>query len=477
VNMETINSWDNIDKLPLVVTATCEFGRYDDYKFKSGGEAILLNPRGGGIALLTTSRVVISPQNMVLNHNFYKHVFQRDDQGNPLRVGDIIRHAKNNTVGVNQLNFVLLGDPALQLAIPKIGVSTTLVNGQDATIFNDTISALQKVTISGIVTHRDGQKMEDFNGTVIPVVYDKPTRVTTLGNKNTTPIQYDSQQNLIYRGRSKATNGEFSFTFIVPRDINYVHGNGKINYYAFNEQMDGAGHFQQLMVGGASSTISTDTRGPEIELYLNDSTFVPGGITNQTPRIYAVVKDESGINTVGSGIGHDITADLDGKTKQTLTLNEAYLANEGSYQEGKIEYQMSNLNKGEHTLRLKVWDVHNNSSEAFIDFLVMESSELVIEHLFNYPNPFTTKTAFHFTHNQPNETLDVLLQVFTVSGKLVKTFETTLHSSGFRAEPIEWDGLDDYGDRIGRGVYFYRLKVRTPAGKVVEKHEKLLILR
>jgi hypothetical protein len=210
---------------------------------------------------------------------------------------------------------------------------------------------------------------------------------------------------------------------------------------------------------------------------MNDENFVSGGITDHQPTLLVFVNDSSGINTIGSGIGHDITATLDNNTNSSIVLNDFYEAGTDSYQEGKISYKYKSLDEGAHTLRLKVWDVNNNSSEDNLDFVVTSQEDLVLEHVLNYPNPFTTSTSFFFEHNQVNAELDILIQVFTVSGKLVKTLDRHVISTGYRTEPIIWDGLDDFGSRIGRGVYIYRVSVRTASGQTAEKFEKLVILR
>jgi hypothetical protein len=199
--------------------------------------------------------------------------------------------------------------------------------------------------------------------------------------------------------------------------------------------------------------------------------------TNENPRLLVYLFDSSGINTIGTGIGHDLSAILDDQTVSPIVLNDYYEADKDSYQSGKISYQLKNLEDGPHKLKVKVWDVHNNSSEDYTEFIVASSEEFILKNILNYPNPFTTRTSFYFEHNQPGAELDILIQVFTVSGKLVKTIERHVATTGYRCGPIEWDGLDDFGSRIGRGVYIYRLKVRTNTGRTIEKFEKLVILR
>ena len=478
LDINDIINWENAGKLPLFMTATCEFSRFDDYEHTSAGELVLLNPDGGGIALLTTTRLVYSAPNHELNEHFYRFVFENNDNDQFFRLGDIMRLTKNNTgSGINKRNFTLLGDPALILSYPKYHISTTMINGKSVTASTDTIRALEKVTIAGQVEDEQGVRMEQFNGTVYPTIFDKVSELNTLSNDGGQPFSFDLRDRILYKGKASVTNGQFSFSFIVPKDISYNYGSGKISFYANDASSDASGSFTNMIVGGSSDSISDDTEGPDIKIFMNDDNFVFGGTTNENPQLLVWVNDSNGINTVGSGIGHDLTAILDGKVNNPIILNDYYESDTDSYQSGKIIYPLRNLEAGQHNLSVKVWDVHNNSSEEYTEFVVVSSEDLVLKHVLNYPNPFTTHTSFYFEHNHANSDLDVIIQVFTVSGKLVKTIEQQINATGYRCGPIDWDGTDDYGSRIGRGVYVYRIKVRSSTGQVVEKFEKLVILR
>ncbi|MGB3948903.1 MAG: FlgD immunoglobulin-like domain containing protein, partial [Bacteroidia bacterium] len=239
---------------------------------------------------------------------------------------------------------------------------------------------------------------------------------------------------------------------------------------------DAQGNYERVIIGGSNDSAASDAVGPDVDLYMNDIKFVFGGLTDENPDIYSILKDDNGINTVGNGIGHDITAVLDGNTEKAIVLNDYYQADLNSYKSGSIRYGMEDLAEGKHTLKLKVWDVYNNSSETYTEFVVAKSAELALTHVLNYPNPFTTRTQFYFEHNQTCSLLEVQIQVFTVSGKLVKTIDQFVSTEGFRSEPIEWNGRDDFGDKIGKGVYVYRVKVTTSDGSAAEKYEKLVIL-
>lgn len=478
VDVDDINSWTNIDALPVFITATCEFSRYDDPERVSGGEYVLLNPSGGSIAMITTTRLVYGgiSNNIGFTINFFESVLGEKSS----TLGDAIRLAKNlSPLGTNYNNrkFALLGDPALKMAYPKYKITTTTVNDVEIHNTPDTLKALSKIKISGEV-QLNSQKA-NVNGFVYPVVYDKIETITTLDNNNTGNLtDFKTRKSIIYKGIASVKNGEFSYEFIVPKDINYVFGNGRISYYFANNSIDGNGFTEKIIVGGSSDYASNDKTDPVVELFMNDSNFAFGGLTDENPSIYALISDDNGINTSGTSLGHDISAVLDNDYSNPFLLNDFYIAALNSYKKGRIIYPLNELSEGNHTLSLKVWDVNNNSGKAYTEFVVANNAKLAINHVYNYPNPFTTKTSFLFEHNKMNETLEVLLRIFTISGKLIKTIQTDMMSLGNNhSTPIEWDGLDDYGDKIGRGVYIYQLEVKTANSETERKLEKLVILR
>jgi hypothetical protein len=481
IEVSTINNWKNINNLPLFFTATCEFSRYDDPERTSAGEYVLLNPDGGGIALFSTVRLVFASGNFALNQDFYEDAFTPMSDGKMPKLGDLYAYIKNQPFGnsTNSRNFTLLGDPALTLAYPKYDISTDTVNTVPVSASSsDTLKALSLVTISGFVRNSSGSILSSYNGVIYPTVFDKKQSVTTLSNDGSAspPFTFTVQRNILYKGKASVVNGAFKFSFVVPKDIAYAYGIGRISYYAENGNEDANGYYEKVIIGGSNDSAVADNAGPNASLYMNDAKFVFGGLTDENPDLFAILQDENGVNTVGNGIGHDITAVLDGNTDGTVVLNDYYQADLNSYKSGTIRYPFSALSEGNHSLKLKVWDVYNNSSQAYTEFVVARSAELALSHVLNYPNPFTSKTQFYFEQNQCCQVLDVQVQIFTISGKLVKNIDQFVHTEGFRSEPIEWDGRDDFGDKIGRGVYIYRIKVKTSEGATAEKYEKLVIL-
>lgn len=481
-----IGSWSNEDRLPLFITATCEFSRFDDVEKTlagefstrtSAGEMVLLNPLGGGIALLTTTRLVYSSPNFVLNRNFYRYVFERKADGSYPRLGDVLKQTKNASgSSINNRNFTLLGDPSMRLAIPEMQVITEEINGQSLAFPPDTLNALGLVTVSGYLADAQGNELTGFEGILHATVYDKEREVETLDNDGYGPMTFRVRNNILYKGKATIENGRFSFSFIVPKDIAYEPGPGRISYYALGQEKDAKGACHEVIIGGFAHVEQPDTEGPEIQLYMNDEHFIPGGITDENPLLLALVSDSSGINTTGAGIGHDIIAHLD-DDRNVMVLNDYYEADTDSYRSGRIRYRLADLEEGEHHISLKVWDVYNNSSTAALEFVVATNARLALDKIFNYPNPLTNHTTFSFEHNRPGTEMEVLIRIFSLSGQLVKTLQTRVVAEGYRVEPFEWNGLDEYGHTIGRGIYVYTIRVSTSEGEVAQQSSKLVILK
>ncbi|MFM2038200.1 MAG: hypothetical protein RL432_1139 [Bacteroidota bacterium] len=477
VTIPQIQSWQNINALTLFVSATCEFTKFDDPSRVSAGEWVALNPKGGAIALMTTTRSVFFGVNTSVGLAFFNQAFERDVSGLPRRFGDIAKLTKNAALSSdNKRSFTLIGDPALRLALPHWTVVTDSINGMHISHI-DTLQALSKVTVKGHITDLNGSLANQFNGTIVPTIFDKVKVEQTLGQDPGSPvISYEEQRNILYRGKASVTNGEFEFSFIIPKDITLANGRGKLSYYAFSSNVDAVGVDTTFVIGGINPNAYLDSAGPEITVYLNDDQFIDGGLTDATPVLFCKFFDESGINTVGNGIGHDLTAVLDDKTAEPIVLNDYYVAEMDTYKEGRLKYLFFELEPGPHQLKIKAWDVNNNSSETSVNFVVKQKEDPKIQRLFNYPNPFSKSTQFILEHNQSCSSLEVQIQIYTISGRLVKTLNEKAVTTGFTIRGIYWDGKDDFGDSLANGVYVYRLIYQNEEGKTAEETQKLVIL-
>ena len=483
VTQPNVQSWRNPNRFNVFLTVTCEFSRFDNPLRISGGELAYRNPEGGPVSMITTTRAISVTDGVNFNRELAPFLFDYDE--NQISVGEAVRLTKNVLGSDGRRIVFYLGDPALRIPFPKLNVRLTKVNDIPVTQFNDTLKALSKNKFSGEIVDDNGNKINNYNGVVSTTFFDKRIQRSTLGNDGTINSQgevlimdFTTLGEILFRGQASVSNGEFEVEFVLPKDTRIPIGNGRVSFYAVRNNVleDQSGYSNDILVGDINENAAEDNQGPFIQLFMNDESFVDGEITDDSPFLLAKLQDDNGINTAG-GIGHDIVAILDGDESNPIILNEFYEAEVDDFTEGEVLYKLRDLEDGLHTLSFKAWDTYNNSSTADLQFRVASSNGLDITRVLNYPNPFVNYTEFWFHHNQPFEPLNVQVQVFTVTGKIVWTHNETITTDSFLAREITWDGLDDFGDQIGKGVYVYKLTVESPnINKKVEKFEKLVKL-
>ncbi len=486
INAQELN---NLNKLNCFVTVTCEFTKFDNPLRPTVGEYLYWNKNGGAISLITTTRQIFISVGIQFSTTLSQYLFDYNNTQN-ISMAEALRLTKIDPSVTNSFQRRLvfyIGDPALKLPLAKPDIIVTKINDENITTSNSELQALSTAKIEGYVANEQGSILNNYSGTLTATIFDKNIQRSTLGNDGTTEngqlivMDYQAMGEVIFRGQASVENGIFEINFIVPRDIIVPVGNGKISLYSKTENQlsDQRGYNFDIKIGGVNLNAPEDNIGPTIELFMNDESFVSGGITNENPTLLAKLYDENGINTA-SGIGHDIVATLDGDETNPYILNDYYIADVDSYQSGSLSYPFRNLSPGLHTLSLKAWDVYNNASTKEIQFVVFDQNQsLELTNVLNYPNPFINYTEFWFNHNSSG-LLNVAIQIFTVSGKLVKTINTQTNTGNgvsSISRDITWDGTDDYGNKIGKGVYIYKLKVKsTTTGLESEKIEKLVIL-
>lgn len=524
---------NNANKLPLVITASCDFYPYDDPTKKSLGQQLLFGAvnvgsgsggvGGGGsnagasgaIALLTTPRLVFAYSNKIINENYFVAAHKPDANTGLLpTLGEAVKNAKNLTVQqsrdfINTRKFALLGDPAMRLAYPSSNIVLDSVNSKIISA-NDTLVSGKLYTFKGsVMAPRSGaitgtSTNTNFNGTLYFTLYDKQITRTTLKNDPATvAANYSAQENILYAGLVSVANGKFTVSFVLPLDISYAPGKAKISMYAqqtinpaspTQTLPDAAGVDTSFYTMGSGAVI-TDKVGPNIDLFLNDYNFKNGGLTHSDPVLLINLQDVSGINTSSSAIGHDIIVTLDNNPATTRTLNAFYQANINTYQYGTVRYQLPTLTPGSHTLKVRAWDNVNNSNTRTLGFVVAatagssgsnggatggsgnssDMSPLVIDKVINFPNPFTSQTTFSFEHNFPGQKIEVNLSIYTQNGKLVKQINKTANTNGTRNVQITWDGTDAAGSKIARNVYIYKIQI-SAAGTNYQSSGKLICL-
>jgi hypothetical protein len=490
---EDAGSLSNGNEMSIFITATCSFGWWDLEDTQSGAEVLLANPDGGAVAVFTIVRLAYTSGsqttlNAGLNRAFNIEMFTMDQVGEPRRLGDILRETKNTGVGLegNSRKFGLLGDPTIRLGIPRNEVAVERLNGVDLTSATGQMKALDRAIIEGHVRRPDGTIRTDFNGTVALTVFDAEREVPIIRRRFMPTPYYTTREDLIWRGEVEAVAGSFSAEFVVPKDISYSNEPGRISAYATDALQDALGYSQQFLVGGTAANPPDDTEGPEIRLFLNDTTFVDGGSVAPDPTLIVRLYDESGVNTVGSGVGHEMLLVVDADQSGAVDIASAFQADRNSFQRGEVQWPLEDLEPGRHTLQVRAWDVLNNSRTEEISFSIANDEVLSVVDVYNYPNPMNRETRFVFEHNQPTGTpASVDVRIFTLNGRLIRTIPTeeALPEGVLGSGPVQipWDGRDADFDRPATGVYLYHIRVETQKAdgsrQVSEHIEKLAIIR
>jgi hypothetical protein len=467
--------------LPLWITASCVFAPFDA-PATSAGENVFLNKRSGGIALYTTARVAYSDVNLIMNKSLLENLFKKQN-GRHLTLGEVMKNMKNSyTASHKKLSFILLGDPALTLAFPdEYDMQITEINGVPVSEQPVNIRAFEKVTFKGKVTNQNGETANDFTGLLSATVYDSEMNITTLDNNNTgKTFTYKDYPNTIYLGNDSVRNGEFSFSFTVPKDISYSNSFGKLNLYASDDitRKEANGAYKNFTVGGTSDVLIEDTVGPEIrDMYLNTHDFKEGDKVNSTPVFVAIVWDKSGINVGSSSIGHDITLTIDGNPALGYSLNSYYQTYlEGSENEGIVRFPLPALETGRHTAEFKVWDIQNNSSVKTLAFNVTDNYKPSIADLTAGPSPAREFVNFRIMHDMPESLLKVRIEVYDMTGQLQWKHEETGISGISDSYTVRWDLTNNAGSRLHPGIYVYRAILSSNNSQEVSKTKKLIII-
>lgn len=446
----------NKGRLPLFLTATCEFGRHDDPLLTSTAEMLLNKKEDGAIGLVTTARPVNTITNSVLNKAFYAALFEQTATDKDL--GAIFRKTKNNSAsGVANRNFSLLGDPSMHFDTPKETAVVTSIQTSDG---SDVLKALSKITLIGEIRNNNVLS-SDFDGTIDIELFDRRSDHVTLGDESS-PFPYRLWDHSLFRGKARVVDGEFAAEFILPEGVSEEIQKGKLILYAYtsDHSREAQGTLQNIQVGGTDPNPGADATGPSIELFMGDSTFVNGGYTNSDTYLVGKLYDKSGLNISGYGNG-TMTATLDGN--KTFVVNDYFIANVDDFTTGWFSYPISDLEEGQHTITFTAADTHGNPGTGSVTFIVGADGALVVEDLYAYPNPFSqgTPATIEFRHNRAGEDLEIQVAIYDVLGQLADHRDFTVASSMYRVTLFEWSGFSPLGTKMGNGVYLLKVVVRS----------------
>lgn len=465
--------------LPLWITASCDIMPFDGTT-ATIGEAAVLNEKGGAVAFFGTTRTVYAKYNKVLNMAYLSHILGYTD-GKPNTIGDAQRLAKTELITsgkdltTNKLQYSLLGDPAISLNKPSRNIVIDSINGVSTT--TSTLPTFKGGSIARISGHVENEAA--MSGLITATVRDSRELITCRRNDTAeadSAFQYYDRTKVLYNGSDSIRTGKFTFTFAVPKDINYSGGTGLINLYAVNSDktITANGHSDHFYVGG-SNVADNDSIGPAIYCYLNSPSFENGGNVNTTPYFAAQINDGNGINVTGSGIGHNLELIIDGKATMTYNLNDNFSYDFGTYKSGTTYYNIPELSEGKHKLLFRAWDILNNSSTSQLDFNVVNRLEPNLFKVSLSNNPATTATTFIINHDRTGSDMDVQIEVFDMSGRILwKHSETAVPTSSVYT--VTWDLCVDGGSRLRTGVYLYRVKIASEGSSQVSKSHKLIVI-
>ena len=458
-DMQALQGYEN---MPLFVTATCEFGRYDDPSVVSGAELLLLSPRGAAIGAMTTTRPVFSSTNFSINQAFYNAIRQGLS-----RLGDIVKVTKNNSLaGALNRNFVLLGDPSMKLAIPELPVRWTSVP--------DTLRAAGKTTLKGeIYDPASGAADLTFTGTAYVTVFDQPVQFKTLGAPGPAAT-YEEYRNRIFEGRVSVLNGKFEVNFVAPGEEAAGFRKGLVSVYAHTSDglRDAAGRLEPLL-GPAADLPGPDTKAPLLTAFLNTGSFRDGDLVEPFPTLYADISDDTGLRISGSAGTCGMTAVLNDTLP--LPIHDYYSSDLDSYLGGKVAMPLDISGEGEYSLVISFCDIAGNSAQKKINFRIRESKSLAIRSSVVFPNPFTDNISYRLAHNRPGHDLEVSFKLFTRTGQLIFSDLRTYYNAS---------GLIESGIMLGNEIkpelqiYLYEVTLRSlqdkttgrVTGKLIRRH-------
>ncbi len=461
-----ISSYTNFNQLPFFITSTCTFGKYDDINETCGAEEFLLAD-GAGIGCLAASRPISHIQSV--NTDMVMQALNPENT-----IGDAIRIAKNHRVTTQALT--LIGDPALRLSLPTHNIVVTAINGTPVdSLNNDTALVLSTVTVEGEIRDNNGNRVSDFDGDLFPEVYDRPVATHTLANDNAGhEVGFVLQNRLIYRGRTSVRNGQFTYRFIVPRDVAYKFDRARLSHYAKSSSEDAAGAYQNLFLGGYDeSAVITESR-PLVKAYINDTNFRNGAITDANPTLIVLLHDSIGINAVGSGLGHDITATLDGNPNSIIILNDFYETDIDDEHKGTIRYNLSNLTPGRHHVSVKAWNIFNFSNTADIVFYV-HGSDTLTSAFSASPNPASQHSQLRMEHNAKGQITSAQLDIYNIQGQPVVSFNPSVSPDSYVIGPVDWNLRNSSGLRVAPGIYMARFTALTSNGEKIIQNGKIIV--
>jgi len=461
-----IPMFTNTTKPFFLSGATCDFGRFDDANRQCGAEEFVTKRTGGAIAVFASTRAVYANQNSRITNRYFTEVFSTNPINNKhLTIGQALYNTKLNFTTENDQKFLILGDPALRLNIPSYRIIIDTINN---TPLQETdavsLKALSKVKIRGSIYDLSGTFSNDFTGTVFITLRDgsyvEKVKDPTDPSKPNEIHVINKVGGILNRSSWQVENGIFTAEFIIPKDISFTNENGGIYLYANSGKKHAMGKTDKVIINGVDTVEYDDTEGPTMDLFLDSKQFSAGDMVRNSPMIILDLSDETGINTTGAGIGHNIEFRID--DGEPIDATETYQTSFTDPRQGSAQKQVFNLSPGHHTITARAWDILNNYRQTTTHFMVADPNSFIVQDVLTYPNPSFGEMRMNFIHNQ-SQPFSVEIHIFAADGRLVRTFSTSVNQ--VRNAEIAWDAKDNNGNMVPSGPYYFFIEGTAFDGK------------
>lgn len=459
-------SWDNKDKLPLLVTASCNFAPYDQPNLNAiAWDAFMKNSKGV-IGLVAANRLVFAYSNKQINDLFIQQLLVSDSAGRKNSIGQALLAAKNLSWSqggdrVNDFKFSIIGDPAMLLQAPNNKIVVESLGGKP---FNgkDSLLSGSAYQIKGFI-QKGSSILTSFNGVLSLTIYDAVKFKNTLANQTTSMVvPIAVQENILFNGKSTVKNGQFSADFILPTQVTNTSSPIKFELAAASGENDAILILDTIFVKPNQYLNNKDTLGPTMTPYLNDPNFKQGKWAAPNSELNILLWDSSGIQTSGNALGHDLAIWID-KNPIPILLNNYFIANLDSYKSGKVVFTLPTFSAGTHSIIIKAWDLLGNGSKDTLTFEVPKSNEILFRNASNFPNPFKVQTKFGFETNQIGKPIDIILNVYSQDGILHYSNKWSVANPNTQIY-MDWNGRSNSGNMIPPGVYHYQFIIKSELG-------------
>ncbi|NBW03544.1 MAG: hypothetical protein EBR87_07525, partial [Cytophagia bacterium] len=385
----------NLQHLPFLLTATCQFGRFDDPNQLSGAEISLMSTKGGAIGLISTTRPVFQSSNYLFGRSFYKNLIDHKTQVK-YRVGDLFKETKNNSqTGVNNRNISLLGDPTLELPW----------TGQAITIKTDTITPGSSQFFEGQLLTKTPT---NINAQIRANLYSPPTKKKTLGTK-TNAYEYFVEGDLVWTSNIQMSGIGFS---VSQKSIPNTKGPLTCKVIGQSNTGEKIIGFKSLPVLISNSAI-IDSKPPSISVLEPESNKFQS--MNSSFELKIKIEDDTSLRWAND---KNEFAELIINDTLKIKLSDYFIPDVGFPQKGIFQYPFKNLKSGNYIFKVNCWDGNYNQQKLIFEIKVINSEASRLEWVI-FPNPMRNQLQLRAIGEIPWDIYQYDLNIYNILGQQV----------------------------------------------------------